>query len=149
MPDASITKLVAVMGCVCVIVPVPVKVTIVPLMGALIVILLGSIFSAPPALITLLIVILLAANVVKLTPPVDVSPITELAVPTTKSVLLVSVSVPTPAPEIVPNVLLTLLSVKFPSLSVSPYPAALKAPEMVVVPTPPMTASAVKLTPPK
>ena len=150
VPVASNTKFVAVIAAVCVIAPVPVNVTVVPLIGALIVMLFGSILSAPPAWIAPLIVMLFAGAAVNPISPLAVRPVTPLAVPTTKSVLLCKLSAPNPAPATVPNVLAALDRLKLAFKSVSPYPPALTAPVTftVFVPLPPNTVSEASATPP-
>ena len=148
MPPAFNTKLVAVMGADCVIDPVPVKVTVVPLIGELIAILLGSILRDPPALIGLLIVMLLPARVLKLTAPEVVKPDTVLALPTTKSALFINDIEPTPDAEIKPIALAALLSVKLPPNKVNQKLFAFIKPDTVIVPAPPNTASPPSVTDP-
>ena len=73
--------------------PVPVRITVFALIGALIVMSVGSILTVPPETIGRSIVILFCACVVKVMLPTAVIPSTAFATPTVKGVLLCKVSV--------------------------------------------------------
>ena len=117
--------------------PVPVKVTVVPLIGAFIEISVGSILRTPPALIRLFIEILLLEVVTKLTSPLVVKPTTEPRLPTTKLDPLCKFRVPTPEAAMVFKVFVELLKLKLPLRKVNPYMPELTAPAIFIKPSPP------------